>query len=340
MDRLKAMATFVRIVDSGSLTAAAEASAQSPASVVRALAALEQHLGVRLLNRNTRRLALTDEGSEFLAWSRRMLAEFDEVEHRFEARRDQPGGLLRLTAPVEFGKRHVAPLINAFLQRYPAIRVELILLDRVVDLIEEGLDLAIRIGTLPDSAMIAMPLGRTRLVVCASPAYLAEAAPIDSPAALRAQACIAFLPQGKDWQFQVPASGSAAAAAAATTLGETIVPRLASNQAQVVAQAGLAGLGVIRLLHYQVAEALADGRLVRLLTDFEATDLPVQLVYPHARLLSPRVRQLIDWATPRLREAIPDPGVRPQAGPAVSRRRAPRRVAPQRRAHPRGQQRR
>ena len=302
MDRLKAMATFVRIVDSGSLSAAAEASAQSAASVVRTLAALEKHLGVRLLNRNTRRLALTDEGAEFLAWSRRMLAEFDALEHRFEARRDQPDGLLRMTAPVEFGKRHVAPLVHAFLRLHPAMRVELVLVDRVVDLIDEGLDLAIRIGDLPDSAMVATPLGRTRLVVCASPSYLGQAAPLETPAALAAHRCIAFLPQGKDWQFQQP-DGSMAA--------ETIVPRLGSNQVQVAAQAGIDGLGVIRLLHYQVADELADGRLVRLLAGFEPPDIPIQMVFPHARLLAPRVRRLIDWAAPRLRASIPDPGVAP-----------------------------
>ena len=324
MDRLKAMAIFVRIVDSGSLTAAAAASAQSAASVVRTLAALEKHLGVRLLNRNTRRLALTDEGAEFLDWSRRMLAEFDEVEHRFDARRDQPAGLLRLTAPIEFGTRHVAPLVNAFLRCHPAIRVELVLLDRIVDLIDEGLDLAIRIGDLPDSALVATAVGRTRLVVCASPAYLAQAGPPASPADLQDQACIAFLPQGRDWLFRTPrprstrrrgSSGSISAGAGARPRDgaggglhiESIVPRLASNQVQVVTQAGIDGLGVIRLFHYQVADALADGRLVRLLPDLELADIPIQIVYPHARLLAPRVRELIDWIGPRLRTSIPDP---------------------------------
>ena len=294
MDRLKAMATFVRIVDSGSLTAAAEASGLSAAAVVRSLAALEKHLGVRLLNRNTRRLALTGEGAEFLAWSRRMLAEFDELEHRFELRRHEPGGLLRMTAPVEFGRRHLAPVVNAFLQAHPAMRVELTLVDRVVDLLEEGLDLALRIGELPDSAMVALTLGRTRHVVCASPEYLADAGPIDHPSALATHACIAFLPQGPDWRFRNDTA--------------TIVARLTCNQVQAARLAARAGLGIVRLLHYQVADDFANGRLVRLLVEHEPPDLPIQMIYPNARLLSPRVRRLIDWAAPRLRASIPDPG--------------------------------
>lgn len=297
MDRLKAMATFVRIVEAGSLSAAAEGAGQSPAAVVRALAALERHLGVRLLNRNTRRLALTDEGAEFLAWSRRILAEFDAVEHGFDARRHSPGGLLRLTAPVEFGRRHVAPLVNAFLAAHPAMRIELTLADRVADLLDEGLDLALRIGRLPDSSMVAVPLGRTRLVVCASPAYLREAGPVAHPSALRGLACIAFAPHGRHWHFQDRGA----------PLTQTVSARLVANQVQAASLACTQGLGIARLLHYQVADELADGRLLRLLPAFEPPDLPIQLVYPHARLLSPRVRQFIDWAAPRLATAIPDP---------------------------------
>lgn len=297
MDRLKAMATFVRIVDSGSLSAAAVQSGQSAAAVVRTLAALEKHLGARLLNRNTRRLALTDEGAEFLAWSRRILAEFDEVEHGFDARRNLPGGLLRLTAPVEFGRRHVAPLVNAFLAAHPATRVELTLLDRMVDLLEEGLDLAVRIGQLPDSSLVAVPLGRTRLVVCASPRLLERAGPVLHPSALSAHDCIVFAPQGRHWAFHVEGSPVTA----------TVSARLLTNQAQAACQACVQGLGIARLLHYQVAEELADGRLTRLLREYETPDVPIQMVYPHARLLPPRVRQFIDWIAPRLSAAIPDP---------------------------------
>ena len=297
MDRLKAMATFVRIIDTGSLSAAAEVSGQSAASVVRTLAALEKHLGVRLLNRNTRRLALTDEGAEFLAWSRRILAEFDEIEHNFDARRHSPGGLLRITAPIEFGRRYVAPLVNEFLASHPAMRIELSLLDHMVDLLEDGLDLAIRIGQLPDSSMVAIPLGKTRLVVCASPGYLQETGTVAHPSALREHSCIVFAPQGKHWHFQDQGA----------SITETVSARLVANQVQAASLACVQGLGIARLLHYQVANELRAGQLTRLLQEFEPSSLPIQMVYPHSRLLSPRVRQFIDWISPQLRAVIPAP---------------------------------
>ncbi|KPB23957.1 transcript ional regulator [Pseudomonas savastanoi] len=155
MDRLKAMANFVRIVDSGSLSSAADVTGQSVASLVRSLAALESHLGVRLLNRSTRRMALTDEGEEYLRWTRRMLADFDDMEQRLDGRDGIVRGLLRVTAPVEFGQRYIAPLVNAFLCEHQNINVELNLNDQIVPLLDERLDLALRIGHLPDSAMVA-----------------------------------------------------------------------------------------------------------------------------------------------------------------------------------------
>ncbi|MFV3334930.1 LysR family transcriptional regulator [Pseudomonas sp. NY15437] len=299
MDRLKAMATLVRIVDSGSLSAAANISGQSTASVVRTLAALEKHLGARLLNRNTRRLALTDEGAEFVAWSRRILAEFDEVEHGFDARRKSPGGLLRITAPVEFGRRYVAPLVNEFLALHPSIQVELILLDRLVDLLEEGIELAIRIGQLPDSSLVMTSLGYTRYVHCASPEYLCANGTPQQPTDLLDHACIALAPIGKQWQFLEHGN----------VVPRAVPARMTTNQVQVASLACQQGVGISRLLHYQVADELANGRLVRLLQTFELPDIPIQMVYPHARLLSARVRQFIDWASPRLGSSIPKPAL-------------------------------
>lgn len=297
MDRLKAMATFVRIADSGSLTAAADALSQSPASVVRSLAALERHLGVRLLNRTTRRIALTPEGADYLHWCRRMLAEFDVIENRMEASARTPGGILRLTAPVEFGTRFVAPVVNGFLRAYPAMTVELVLLDRMVDLLEEGLDLAIRIGHLPDSSNMASVLGRTRPIVVASPGFLAEHGPIHQPQDLRDAPCISFIPWATRWDFIVAGQPV------------QIQPRLrlSTNQIQPALRATESGLGVMRALHYQVADALGAGRLTRILRDSEPPDLPVQYARPKGRLISPRVRHFIDWAAPRLSAAIPDP---------------------------------
>lgn len=295
MDKLKAMATFVRIVEEGGLTAAAESLGRSSSSVVRSLAALESALGLRLLNRNTRRLTLTEEGAEYLAWCRRTLGEFEVMEQGFEARRATPGGLLRLTAPVEFGALIVAPLVNGFLRAHPEMRADLILLDRVTDLLEEGLDLAIRIGRLPDSEMVAARLGETRFATCASPEFLRSTGPILHPSALREIPCVAFHPPGRIWSFQ---EGGA-------PLTVEIAAVLSTNQARTARLACLEGLGVARLLQYQVAKELEEGRLIRLLEDFEPPGSPIQIVYPHARLLSPRVRRFIDWASPRLSAAIP-----------------------------------
>lgn len=297
MDRLKAMANFVRIVDSGSLSGAAEVTGQSVASLVRSLAALERYLGVRLLNRSTRSMALTEEGREYLAWSRRTLVDFDDMEQRLDGRDGVARGLLRITAPVEFGQRYVAPLINAFLKDHPQIRMELSLDDQVVALLDERLDLALRIGQLPDSNMLARPLGATRLVTCASPDYLRSAAPIDSPSALQGHACITLAAHGRQWHFR---QGD-------NPLSERVTPRLMCNQIRAARQASVDGVGIVRLMHYQVADELADGRLVRILTDFEPADLPIQLVYPHSLQLSPRVRAFVEWACPLLSARIPAP---------------------------------
>ncbi len=181
MDKLRAMETFVRIVDRGSLTAAAESLQTSLPSVVRRLAALEESLGVRLLNRTTRRIALTDEGREYYLRCKRVLDDVVEAEAALSARRAAPRGRLVVTAPVLFGRMHVAPLVIDFLVRHRALQVELRLLDRMVDLVEEGIDAAVRIGRLPDSSLVAIAVGQTRRVVCASPAYLKRAGTPKAP---------------------------------------------------------------------------------------------------------------------------------------------------------------
>ncbi|CAD5106200.1 LysR family transcriptional regulator [Zestomonas carbonaria] len=297
MDRLKAMANFVRIVDCGSLSSAADATGQSVASLVRSLAALERYLGVRLLNRSTRRMALTDEGEEYLAWSRRMLADFDDMERRLEGRDGIARGLLRVTAPVEFGQRYVAPIVNAFLKEHGEMAVELNLNDQIVPLLDERLDLALRIGHLPDSAMVARKIGATRLVTCASPDYLHSAPAIDTPEALQEHACITQASQGRHWHYRHAGKEQV----------EAIAPRLVCNQVRAASLACVQGLGITRLMHYQVADELADGRLVRILRDFEPMDLPIQLVYPHALQLSPRVRAFVEWACPQLEKLTPNP---------------------------------
>lgn len=290
MDKLRAMQTFVRIVERGSLTAAAETMASSLPAVVRTLAALEAALGVRLLNRTTRRIALTDEGREYYERCRRVLAELDAAEAALSARRAAPRGRLRVTAPVTFGRLHVAPLATEFAAAHPAVELELALLDRVVDLLEEGIDAAVRIAELADSSMVALPVGHTTRVVCASPAYLKRAGTPRAPAELARHRCVGFEPGAHAWHF-----GKERVA---------VHCALASNQVDVNLAACVAGLGLGRFLAYQVQALLDAGRLKRVLAEFEPAPLPIHVVYAHARHLSTNVRAFVDWIVPRLRRRM------------------------------------
>jgi DNA-binding transcriptional LysR family regulator len=296
LDKFRLMQTFVAIVDGGSLTAAARSQDCSLASVVRALAALESHLGVRLLKRSTRRIALTDEGREYAERCRRALAEVADAEAALSERRVQPTGTLAITAPAMFGRLHVSPVLAEFLAGHPQMRAHLLLLDRVVDLLEEGMDLAVRIGHLPDSSLVAVPLGETGRVVCASPDYLARHGTPCRPEDLAAHRCVQFVgvPGGEHWHF----------AAGGRPISVPVTGVLATNQLDAAVDACLRGLGCGRFLGYQVSDAMAEGRLVRILTAFEPRPLPVSLVYPHSRLLSSRVRAFVDWAVPRVRARL------------------------------------
>jgi DNA-binding transcriptional LysR family regulator len=193
MDKLEAMTTFVRIVECGSLTRAAEALATSLPSVVRTLAALEHKLGVRLLNRTTRRIHLTDEGALYLDRCQAILEAVRDAEASLAARQVEPQGRLAITAPVLFGRRYVAPVVNAFLAQHPAVNAELLLLDRPVNVIDEGLDVGVRIGVLADSSLVAVPVGSLRRVVCASPLYLQKHGVPQTPEDLRRRPCVRFI---------------------------------------------------------------------------------------------------------------------------------------------------
>lgn len=296
MDKFKAMNTFVGIVEAGSLTAAAERLGVSLAAVVRSLAALEESLGLRLLNRSTRRIALTEEGRDYLERSRRLLADLADMENAVTARRTRPSGRLVITAPVMFGRLHVAPVVTDFLAEHPEMRVELTLADRMLDLLDESIDLALRIGALPDSGLVAVPVGSTRRVLCASPDYLARRGRPAHPADLREHTLIRHtgLGDGHEWHFEragervrVPVEGS-----------------FATNQVDVALDACRKGVGCGRFLAYQVRAAEAAGELERLLDDWAPPAVPVSLLYPHGRLLPSRVRAFVDWAAPRLRERL------------------------------------
>ncbi len=292
MDKLTAMATFVAIVEHGSLTAAARALGKAQPTMVRSLAMLESHLGVRLLRRTTRRLALTAEGRDYLERCRRILADVDEAERAMDSSTVTARGALRVTAPVTFGQLFVMPVVNDFLRRWPEVDIDLLLLDRPVDLLEEGLDLAVRIGPLADSSMVAMKAGTMRQVVVASPALLAESGEPTTPAELAQRPCVRFLggTGATQWPFLVDGRIEQVA----------IAPRLTVNQALPAVAACVAGLGFGRFLAYQVREPLMDGRLRCVLEDHELPPLPVSLLTTEQRAMSHRLRLLRE----ALREAL------------------------------------
>lgn len=291
MDRLRAMEVFVRIVECGTLAAAADALDVSAPSVVRTLASLERSLGVRLLNRTTRKSSLSDEGREYYERCRRVLSEVDAAENALRSRTASPKGRLRVTAPVAFGQLCVAPIVLTFLARYPAVEVELLLLDRVVDLVEEGVDAAVRIAHLPDSSLVATQVGTANRMVCAAPSYLKRAGTPRIPADLAGHACIVFtgLTSDNDWTFT------------GKPTRVTVRPALRTNQFNVALDSMASGLGCGQFLSYQVAALVAAKKATRILADFEPPATPIHIVYLHASLLSPNVRAFVDWLVPRLR---------------------------------------
>jgi len=293
MDKLAAMRAFVAIVDEGSLSAAAQALDRAPPTMVRTLASLEQDLGVRLLARTTRRMSLTEEGRVYLDRCRRILAAVEEAEEVIVSSEAEPRGQIRVTAPVLFGRWHVAPAVMEFVRSYPRVEVDLLLLDRVVDLVHEGIDVGLRIGQLPDSSMMSVPVGQVRRVVVASPQTLERDGEPTHPSELADQRCIGHpgtAPGGR-WNF-LDAGGDLAVR----------VPRpFICNLASTAVEACVAGLGFGWFMSYQVEPDVREGRLRVLLEEFEAPPLPVQIVYPDARLMSPRLRAFVDLLRDKLR---------------------------------------
>ena len=296
MNKLRAMNTFVGIVDGGSLTAAAEAGGKSLPSVVRSLATLEDSLGVRLLNRTTRRIALTDEGRLYLEHCRQILADVEDAERAMSQDQAEPKGVVRVTAPVLFGNMHVAPAVTRFLKRYQQTQVELALLDRVINMTEEGVDVAVRISHLHDSSMIAIPVGEIRRVVCASPSLLRKMPRPKRPQDLADLDCVRFtgIASESSWSFSV--NGKSVAV--------PVKGCFQCNQAAAAIDACVAGLGIGMFLSYQVAPWVKAGQLKILLADFELAPIPVSLVYSSARLMTSRVRVFLDWMTRGLRGAL------------------------------------
>jgi DNA-binding transcriptional LysR family regulator len=293
MDKLRAMNSFVRIVEKGSLTGAAADLGTSLPSMVRTLAALERDLGATLLNRTTRRIHLTDDGRRYLEHCRLILGHVQEAETALHSRSAVPHGKLTVTASVAFGQGCVAPIVNEFLQRHPDVTVELLLVNRIVNLVEEGLDAAIRIGHLGDSSLVAIPLTEVRRVVCASPAYLRRHDVPRRPEDIRAHRCIQFTglaPRG-DWPFRLNSR----------RIGVPVESVLTCNQADTAIEACASGLGLGSFLSYMVASYRRSGKLRYVLEDFEIEPLPVQFLYPRSRTLSATVRAFADLCVKKLR---------------------------------------
>jgi DNA-binding transcriptional LysR family regulator len=286
MDRLDELETLVAIVDSGSLIGASRRLRRSPPAVTRALSALEDRIGVRLVERTTRRLAPTEAGSTLVERARVLLGDYAQVlagEVRSSVR-----GVLRISAPVQFGRRHVAPIVSAFLNQHPEMQVELSLNDRNVDLIEEGIDVAVRIGALADSSLVARQVGAVRRVVVASPAYLSRRGEPRTPSELTGHDTIFGMARGasREWRFGPSARGALV----------RLSPRLLVDDVETQLQAAQAGRGIARPLSYQVADELAAGTLMRLLKNFEPEPLPVQLVTVSRSHMAPKVRAFLDLA--------------------------------------------
>ncbi len=289
MDRLDAMTVLVAAAEEGSLSAAARQLGMPLATVSRKVSDLEAHLGTRLLIRSSRRLGLTESGSDYVAAARRILEQVGEAERTAAGEFRAPKGELTLSAPIVFGRLHLVPVVAAFLAAYTDINVSLTLTDRVVHLAEDHVDAALRIGDLPDSSLVAIRLGAIRRVVCASPAYLAARGEPQAPADLTQHDAVLFEALGPAWQFGT----------------ETVRPRprLTVNTAEAAVDAAVAGVGLTRVLSYQAVRAVADGRLKRILAAFEPEPVPVSLIHAGQGPLPLKLRAFLDFAVPRLKGA-------------------------------------
>jgi DNA-binding transcriptional LysR family regulator len=297
MDHLQRLRTFVAVADTGALARGARLRGISAPAATRAIAELERHLGATLLQRTTRSLRLTEQGAAFLADCRRLVADLDAAEAAISGARLQVQGLLSVTAPALFGRRHVAPLLIDFLAQHPQLQARGFFTDRVVHLVDEGFDVALRIADLPDSGLTAVPVGSLRTVVVASPAYLKRHGVPQSPRDLVRHQAIGFVIEGQDrvgWGF----AGHGARARALPQ------ERLVVNANDVKVAAAVAGHGLARALAYQVTDEVRDGRLRVVMHEHEAPPVPVHLVYPAGRSASAKVRQFVQFAAERLR-AVP-----------------------------------
>lgn len=291
------MSVFVAVADAGSLSAAARILAEPLTNVSRLLSQLEDHLGLTLVERTTRRMVLTAAGCEYLKTCRQILDDLQIAENAIAGRSNELSGDISVTAPVGLGRVHVLPIITEFLQAYPQINVRLLLLDRVVDLMADEIDVAVRVGKMRDSELRASHVGSLRLVACAAPAYLERNGSPRSVAAIADHDCVTFaeLPGGSRWVFDSGRHGRHAV---------RVRSRLSVNTADAAVAAAVAGIGIARVLSYQAQAAIEAGLLEPILQRFEDGSIPVSLVYRPARLENARVREFVGFASRRLRSRL------------------------------------
>lgn len=296
MDRLAAMTTLLAAVEGGSLSAASRKLGMPLPTVSRKISELEAHLRTRLVHRTSRRLSLTDAGQAYIVACKRILEDIGEAERAAAGEYSAPRGDLAVTAPIVFGRLHVLPIVTAFLNAYADINIRIALGDRVVDLQEEHVDLAVRIGELPDSGLVATRVGAVSRVVCGSPGYFETRSMPKSPADLRSHNCITFegMTSPDRWIF----------AAGKSQVSVPVRSRLIVNTAESAVDAAIAGVGITRVLSYQAAHALRAGTLLRMLRRFEPAPMPVSLVHAGQGRLPLKLRAFIDFAAPRLKERL------------------------------------
>jgi len=296
MDRLESMTTLLAAVEAGSFSAASRKLGVPLATVSRKVSELEAHLRTKLLIRTSRRLALTESGRSYVAACKRIIQDIEEAERAAAGEYTAPRGDLHIVAPIVFGRMHVLPAVTEFLKVYPDIDIRLVLGDRIVNLVDEHADLAVRIGDLPDSSLVTTRVGFVRWVVCGSPDYFAARGAPQNPKELSVHDCVTFegLMSPKVWIFR-------------TAKGETAAPihsRLIVNTAEAAIDAAMAGVGITRVLSYQIANALEAGSLVTALEPFESSPAPVNLVYSGQGLTPLKLRAFLDFAAPWLRARL------------------------------------
>jgi DNA-binding transcriptional LysR family regulator len=295
MDRIDAMKVFVTALDEGSFAAASRKLGRSPAAVSRAMAYLEGRVGVPLLHRSTRASKLSDVGERYADICRRLLNALDEADTIAASTKSTPSGTLAITAPVLTGEDVLRPILDDFLDAFPTVSAKLFLVDRPMNLIDEGVDAALRIGHLPDSSMVAVRVGEVRQVIVASPAYLSGHPPIETPADLTGHRIVTYShAESNTWKFS-PVQGST------IPRSVPVSPRIVVNSARAAIASAMEGRGTTRVYSYQVADFVRAGRLEVVLKAHEPAPSPVQLIMPEGRLSAPKLRAFVDFVVPRLR---------------------------------------